>query len=99
MPLRTELKLQGLALDDVIANGKIGAWLHNVAHQRIHGTTKEKPQILLDKERRYLLALPKIVTCNKLIQKENIAIVPPVNLQHELHIYDELLTENHHVAI
>ncbi|WP_460313602.1 IS21 family transposase, partial [Aliiglaciecola aliphaticivorans] len=57
-PLAATLKQAGLALDVDIANGQIGQWLHDVAHQRIHGTTKQKPEVLLIKEKLALSELP-----------------------------------------
>ncbi|QBY43565.1 hypothetical protein ArsFIN_21330 [Arsenophonus nasoniae] len=43
MPLNTDLRAHNLELDIEIANAKVGPWLQRVAHQRIHGTTLEKP--------------------------------------------------------
>jgi transposase len=91
VPLRAELKQQNLALDVTMANGKIGAWLHDVAHQRIHGTTGEKPQILLDKERQLLLPLPHIVSNKETVNPVVFPIVPPIILQHPMHVYEQLL--------
>lgn len=90
VPLRAELKQQGLVLDAPIANGKIGTWLHDVAHQRIHGTTEEKPQVLLDKERLSLLPLPQFVFNKDTINSTILSVVPPINLQHPMQIYEEL---------
>ena len=59
VPLAATLNQVGLKLDCDTANGKIGPWLEDVAHQRIHGTTNEKPQDRLDEERSYLSSLPK----------------------------------------
>ena len=99
VPLRAELKQQGLELDVAIANGKIGAWLQDIAHQRIHGTTKEKPQILLDEERLSLQPLPRLVTDNQAQEQARYSVVPPINLQHEMHVYDALLEGSNHAAI
>ena len=49
-PLATTMRQNGLLLTADVANAHIGPWLHNIAHQRIHGTTGQKPQILLDEE-------------------------------------------------
>ncbi len=91
VPLRAQLNQQGLTLDTMIANGKIGAWLHDVAHQRIHGTTKEKPQILLDEERSHLQALPRLVRSQHQEIQHKCPLVPPNNFQHPIHIYEEIL--------
>ncbi|SON51548.1 protein of unknown function [Vibrio tapetis subsp. tapetis] len=47
--LAATLKQHGLEFTVDVANGHIGAWLETVAHQRIHGTTDAKPQVLLRK--------------------------------------------------
>ena len=99
VPLRAELKQQGLTLDADIANGKIGIWLHDVAHQRIHGTTKQTPEELLAKERLLLLPLPYFVTINNAEQRETVPVAPCVNLQHSLHVYDALLEESNHASV
>jgi hypothetical protein len=49
-----------MTLDVATANAHISRWLQEITHQRIHGTTGEKPQVLLDKERYYSLTLPAI---------------------------------------
>jgi len=59
-PLAASLKQAGLKLDVDIANAQVGQWLSDVAHQRIHGTTGEKPQVLLDNERLSLMPLPSL---------------------------------------
>ena len=43
IPLATKLKQAGLNLDVTTANAHVGPWLYEVANQRIHGTTGEKP--------------------------------------------------------
>lgn len=95
VPLKAELNLQGLMLDTDIANGKIGAWLRDVAHQRIHGTTGKKPQVLLDMERLSFQPLPTHVIESQFEQSISIAIAPPINLQHNLNVYDEILGSAH----
>jgi transposase len=92
-PLAATLKQSGLILDVDTANGKIGAWLADVAQQRIHGTTGEKPQVLLEKERLYLLPLPALSENAKGIsQSNNHRVTMPVeSLQHPLSSYDQLL--------
>lgn len=41
-----------------IANAKIGPWLQRVAHQRLHGTTAEKPADRLIEEVKFLQRCP-----------------------------------------
>lgn len=43
VPLVAQLKQAGLSLDAVTANGEVRRWLGEVANQRIHGTTQERP--------------------------------------------------------
>jgi DNA replication protein DnaC len=57
-PLAATLKSAGLLLDATTANAHIGRWLDEVAHQRDHGTTGEKPAVRLEGERLALLPLP-----------------------------------------
>ena len=45
----------GLGFDVAVANAHIGPWLMQVADQRIHGTTGQKPSVLLDQERHEFL--------------------------------------------
>lgn len=95
-PLATSLKQAGLVLDVDTANGQVGHWLADVAHQRIHGTTKEKPQVLLDKERFSLQALPQSVQgvspeAGDQTPDASLMPMPLESLQHPLHTYDQLL--------
>ena len=91
-PLAATLKQSGLILDVDTANGQIGAWLEEIAQQRIHGTTGEKPQALLDKERLQLLPLPVLAEEKSNLQPKNGPTALPVeSLQHPLSLYDQLL--------
>ncbi|QBY45081.1 hypothetical protein ArsFIN_36740 [Arsenophonus nasoniae] len=99
MPLNTDLRAHNLELDIEIANAKVGPWLQRVAHQRIHGTTLEKPADRLAKEVKSLLPLPARV-CQSIPQTNtlNIPIVPPlesVSLQHSISVYEALLGGEH----
>lgn len=89
-PLAATMKQHGLKLTVEILNGRVGAWLDTVAHQRIHGTTGVKPQVLLDEERFALQSLPP-----KLIARLPIAscrtVIPFESFQHPLSVYDTLL--------
>lgn len=58
VPLKTALRAQNLELDVEIANAKIGPWLQRVAHQRLHGTTAEKPADRLIEEVKFLQRCP-----------------------------------------
>ena len=58
VPLATKLKQAGLQLDVVTANAEVQHWLREVAHERIHGTTKMKPVERLQEEQLHLQAIP-----------------------------------------
>jgi transposase len=92
-PLATTMRQNGLLLTAGVANAHIGPWLHNIAHQRIHGTTGQKPQILLDEERHSFGALPYIQVLPRTTHRSlHIARPMPVeSLQHSLSVYDQLL--------
>lgn len=91
-PLAASLNQVGLTLDVETANGKIGPWLADIAHQRIHGTTGEKPQILLDKERLYFSSLPnQVILAPTAPTVTEDAPIPFESLQHPLNTYDQLL--------
>lgn len=80
-------------LDVDTANGQVGQWLSEVAHQRIHGTTCEKPQVLLEKERHHLQALPQqlAITPASVATPTQTCPLPFESLQHPLTTYDQLL--------
>ncbi|EGY28036.1 Transposase [Candidatus Regiella insecticola 5.15] len=91
-PLAASLKQLGLELDVDTANGQIGQWLNDIAHQRIHGTTDEKPQVLLEQERQRLQPLPvKSPTDSPLPALTRHQVIPTESLQHPLSVYDQLL--------
>lgn len=91
-PLVASLKQAGLVLDVDTANAQVGNWLHEVANQRIHATTNEKPQVLLEKERFSLQPLPESMTSRltSITIKQRQAI-PVESFQHPLSMYDQLL--------
>lgn len=90
-PLAATLKQAGLALDVDAANGQIGPWLSQVAHQRIHGTTKQEPQRLLIKERLSLADLPLRRSRAKAVVIRARQAMPIESFQHPLSLYDQLL--------
>ena len=91
-PLAATLKQAGLLLDCDMANGAIGQWLDEVAQQRIHGTTGEKPQVLLDKERPALQPLPVLPRESPATTPTRVAI-PTDSIQHPLSTYDQVLED------
>jgi transposase len=91
-PLAASLKQSGLKLDVDTANSHIGRWLHDIAHQRIHGTTGERPQVLLEKERYHLLSLPANITDIEAPPVPILSgVLPFESIQHPLARYDQLL--------
>lgn len=93
VPLAATLRQSGLKLDVLAANAHIGPWLVQVANDRIHGTTGEKPNMRMELERAALQPLPIIVPA---VAAASTAIrvglaVPHESLQHPLSIYDSLL--------
>lgn len=92
-PLATTMRQNGLLLTADVANAHIGPWLHNIAHQRIHGTTGQKPQILLDEERHSFGALPsfQVLPCTTQRSRHIARPMPVESLQHSLSVYDQLL--------
>lgn len=92
IPLATSLKQTGLILDVALANAQIGHWLAEVAHQRLHGTTGAKPQVLLDKERHHLLPLPAVSGSGQdVVTGVTMHAIPVESIQHPLSTYDQLL--------
>ncbi|WP_093475530.1 IS21 family transposase [Halopseudomonas yangmingensis] len=91
-PLAATLKTAGLKLDVATANAHIGKWLENVAHQRVHGTTGDKPAIRLAEERHVLLPLPiKALAPRPAPALRPGRALPHDSLQHPLSVYDQLL--------
>lgn len=97
-PLATKLAASGLTIDIDTANAEVRLWLDKVAHQRCHDTTKEKPQVRLERERPYLKPLPLLLRCAPDIEHKQANDIPSTDamaqtlpLHHELHIYDQLM--------
>ena len=90
-PLAATLKQVGLALDIDTANGQVGQWLHDVAHQRIHGTTQQKPEVLLIKEKLALSELPAKSIADNTIAPVSYHALPIESFQHPLSVYDQLI--------
>lgn len=89
VPLAASLKQVGLDLDVETANGQIGQWLHEVAHQRVHGTTDQKPQVLLEQERSELMPLP-IQILDLICRAGQLSPIPFESIQHPLQTYDQM---------
>ncbi|MCP4341374.1 MAG: IS21 family transposase [Desulfobulbaceae bacterium] len=92
VPLAATLRQCGLDIESEHANAKIRPWLQNVAHQRIHGTTGEKAQVLLTQEQAHLSPIPVLI--ETFIEGETNAspAVPPAEvLQHQVESYDQYM--------
>lgn len=57
VPLASRLSQSGLQLDVVTANVEVTRWLREIANERVHGTTQEKPAERMKKEMPHLQAL------------------------------------------
>ncbi|MCW2858243.1 MAG: transposase [Marmoricola sp.] len=57
VPLASRLAQSGLQLDVVTANAEVTRWLREVANERAHGTTQEKPALRMATEVLHLQAL------------------------------------------
>jgi transposase len=92
-PLAATLKQAGLVLDVDTANAHIGPWLNDVANQRVHATTNEKPCVLLAQERFSLQPLPDKAHRHEATQPriQPSFAIPLESLQHPLCVYDQLL--------
>ena len=94
VPLVAQLKQAGLTLDVETANIEVLKWLRDVANVRDHQTTGEQPFIRWQQELAALQAYqPKPDNLVELPAKA--VLTPghfePVNLQHDLSIYETLL--------
>ena len=89
-PLAATMAQAGLRFNVAVANAHIGPWLMQVADQRIHGTTGQKPSVLLDQERHEFLPLPlQSVACAT--PMDAMSPMPFESFQHPLSTYDRLL--------
>lgn len=94
IPLVAQLKQAGLTLDVETANIEVLKWLRDVANVREHKTTGEQPLIRWQQEVEALQAYqPKPDNLVELPVKESLTPVhfEPVNLQHDLSVYETLL--------
>lgn len=96
-PLWTKLAQQHETLDVETANMEVRLWLDNVAHKRVHDTTKQTPESRLAIERPYLKSLP--LHMRPVSSSSNIADISLAShhlqdtqaLHHSLDIYDTLM--------
>jgi transposase len=106
VPLTSRLAQSGLQLDVVTANIEVARWLRDVANERVHGTTQEKPADRLRQEAPHLqpLATPwrgdiaaarpqDKTSAPPPLRPAVVAerIVEPAPAQHPLAVYEQLL--------
>ena len=93
VPLAALLKGAGLGLDLDTANREVLRWLAEVANERIHATTGERPSVRLALERPHLLALrlPTTPARPPGPPTPGTFALPVESLQHPLAVYDALL--------
>ena len=89
-PLAATMVEAGLRFDVTVANAHIGPWLTQIADQRIHGTTGQKPSVLLDQERHAFMPLP-LPSAAYATPTALLSPVPFESFQHPLSTYDRLL--------
>jgi Transposase and inactivated derivatives len=91
VPLAASLKQAGLCLDVQAANAYVGRWLSEVADERIHGTTGERPAVRLVADHAALLPLPAPKANGLILPARGAYPVPVESLQHPLSVYNALL--------
>ena len=108
VPLAARLKQAGLALDAVTANAEVRRWLHEVANERLHGTTQLRPAQRLGEENLQPLPPPWLGDIRAARPQQSSGIVVPQTArpvvvierialqspaQHPLAVYERLLEE------
>ena len=89
-PLAATMVEAGLRFDVTVANAHIGPWLTQIADQRVHGTTGQKPSVLLDQERHEFMPLP-LQSAAYASPAALLSPVPFESFQHPLSTYGRLL--------
>lgn len=109
VPLTSRLGQSGQQLDVITANIEVTRWLREVANERLHGTTLERPSERLGKEVEHLQPVPAPWRANIGAARPQDApvttpatvrpaividrIATPAPVQHPLAVYDQLLTQ------
>ena len=68
-PLKSKLKGSGIEVDSVVLNNYLSSWLIK-ANNRVHSTTNQKPSVLLNQEKEYLISLGDIIAIKMEKNKE-----------------------------
>lgn len=96
VPLIATLKSASLTLDKTTANTEVKRWLGQIANERVHQTTGDKPSVRLIAEQAALQPLPTAYSCIQSLPVSHTVIMPSVDLpniqvmQHDLAIYEQL---------
>lgn len=112
VPLASRLKQVGLTVDVVTANTAVRRWLDDIANERIHGTTQERPFKRLREEGLQGIpapwrgnipaARPQAEALNPTAERSVIIrgqLAQAMPLQHDLAIYDQLLDKAFHMGM
>lgn len=92
VPLAATLRSGGLSLDVQTANREVRRWLDQVANDRIHAVTRERPSVRLVRERQHLQPLPAAIPrASAPALRAPGQVLPFPSLQHPLSVYGELL--------
>jgi transposase len=91
VPLAATLKAGGLKLDVDTANREVLRWLAEVANERIHATTGERPSARLAADQAKLSAIPVRPGKPSVGVTGQARPMPIESLQHPLAVYDSLL--------
>jgi len=97
VPLATQLKQAGLALDLETANLEVLKWLRDVANARVHRTTDAVPAERWAEEIATLIPPPRATNVYPLRRCDETNRVPPhdfetIDLQHPLSVYEAVLS-------
>ena len=97
VPLVAQLKQAGLVLDVETANVEVLKWRRDVANVREHQTTGAQPRVRWQEEvtalQPYRVRPETIIALPKAVDALRPACFEPVNLQHDLSVYETLLQE------
>jgi transposase len=102
IPLRSAFVAAQLTLDAPAANMAVKSWLVDVANTRCHATLGKRPIDLFQQEKPSLLALPALVHASDKSPLTVVDVCPVLSstfnavdyLQHDLHVYQQLLEQS-----
>jgi len=91
VPLLAEYAQRGETLNVDVINSRFAIWQRDIANQRLHGTTGERPQARLLIEQAKLLPLPSIRTAQSVRELQQVEVPierPSTPLQRPLSVYE-----------